>query len=280
MDKNFTFRFYDVVKPNSRSPLMVDLFRHIAGISDKKKREQYLAQDYTVRLENLDDDGPDAVVGELTRCQNTNLPAEISAGRRSALQAERLGHSIVFRLNHKIGALGIQYDTRVISPGRILDYLASFNSAAIYRIDPRINQDAWQKFNSGQVRKFKVRIHNPDDMGSLSGAGSSASAAFKAMGEAYDAPSVYVELSMGHRRGFLSGAINGLAAQLAAMNFPGVNLDKMSAVVIENDETHEFDLIEDRLVSKDTLSIDDRDPDKNWEIKKAFLCREMKKLIG
>ena len=81
MEKSFTFRFYDVARPDARAPAMVNMLRQVAGIADRDRRERLLAADYTVRLENLEDDGADAVVGELTRCQNTNLPAEIDAGK-------------------------------------------------------------------------------------------------------------------------------------------------------------------------------------------------------
>jgi hypothetical protein len=47
-----------------------------------------------------------------------------------------------------------------------------------------------------------------------------------------------------------------------------------------NDVSEEIDLIEDRQVLKDTLSIDDRDPDKNYKIKVQFLSTRMKKLMG
>lgn len=97
-------------------------------------------------------------LGELIRCQDTNLPAEIRKGARKALTAERLGHSVVFRLNHKVGALGIQFDARVVSPGRILDYVASYDPKAIYSMLPYINKDAWKKFTSGDTRKLALRI--------------------------------------------------------------------------------------------------------------------------
>lgn len=280
MDKSFTFRFYDVTRSNDQSPAMVDVLREVAAIDERAAREKQLAQDYTIRLENFEEHGANAVVGELTRCQNTNMPSAITGSDRTALDVERLGHSIVFRLNHVMGVLGIQYDPRIVSPGRLIEYLAQFNHASFFRIDPRINQEAWRKFNDGRTRKLRVRINNPDDMGNLDGAGRAASDSFRAMGDAYDAPSVYIEMSMGHKRGFLSEAVSGLANQLSRMNFPGVRLDKLSAVTVVDDASEEIDLIEDRVVAKDTLAIDDRDPDENWSIKRDYLCRVMQEMIG
>jgi hypothetical protein len=259
---------------------MVDSLRAIATIQDVTQRERLLSSDYTVRLENFEDDGSDAVVGELVRCQKTNLPAEIAASGRKALSAARLGHSVVFRLNHKKGVLGVQYDNRVVSPGRILDYLSAFNPAAIYGMAPVIDAKAWQKFNSGPTRKLSFRIANPRHMGELSGSGKAVGQGFKAMAEAYDAPSIAVEISMGHHKGALSNAIGGLASVLSSMTFPGVRVDRLQAVTLVNDASEEIDLIQERIVARDELNIDDRDPDKNWKIKRDFLCAEMKRIIG
>jgi hypothetical protein len=279
LERTFTFRFYDISRDDEKIPSMVDMLRQIAGEHDKVKREKQLATDYVVRLENFEDDGANAVVGELIRCQDTNLPAEISKGARKTLTAERLGHSIVFRLNHKTGAFGIQYDSRVVSPGRILDYVASFNPKAIYSMAPRINAEAWKKFVAGDTRKLAIRIANPENMELLSGTGAAASQGIRAMGEAYGAPSISVEISMGHHKGFLKSA-EGLAKKLLDGFGAGARLDKLMAVTVSGDESEVIDLIEDRLVSRDELEIHPRDPETNWTIKRDHLIREMKRLVG
>ncbi|MGP4667658.1 hypothetical protein [Agrobacterium pusense] len=280
MDKNFTFRFYNVTRTNNQIPPMVSMLRQSAKEPDKQKREVQLAQDYVIRLEDLRDDGADAVVGEFVRCQGTNLPGELDGGTRKSLTAKKLAHSIVFRLNHVKGILGVQHDPRVVSVGRILEYLSSYNVAAQYRLDPRVNKDAWKKFNSGDVRKLSIRIANPDSMDDLVGDAKAASEGIKAMANAYDAPSISIELSMGHRKGFLSSAVTGLADLISTSIGATARVDKLTAITVINGEAEEIDLIEDRQVLKDSLSIDDRDPDKNYAIKADFLCREMKKLTG
>lgn len=280
MDKNFTFRFYNVTRRDDQIPSMVSMLRQAAKEPDKQKRQVQLAQDYVVRLENLDDDGPDAVIGEFVRCQGTNLPGELDGATRKPLTAKQLAHSVVFRLNHVKGILGIQHDPRIVSVGRVLGYLSSYNPAAIYRLDPRINQDAWKKFNKGNTRKFSVRIANPDSMDDLGGDGKAASTGIKNMAEAYDAPSILIEFSMGHRKGFLSSKVTELADLLANSVGAKARVDKLSAVTVIDDVVEEIDLIEDRQVLKDALTIDDRDPEKNYAIKTGYLSIEMKKLMG
>ncbi|WP_155256329.1 DUF6731 family protein [Mesorhizobium loti] len=280
MDKTITVRYYSIKREKKASiPNFVDMFREIYAIKKSVSREKLLSTDYTIRLENLEDDGANAVVGELIRCQNTNLPGELKGDAIGKLTADRLGHSVVFRYNHKVGILGIQHDVRVISPGRLLEYVAAFNPQAIYSMAPRLNKDAWKKFRDGEVRKLSIRIANPDSMEDLTGTGKAASAGIRAMAEAYNAPTISVDISMGHHKGTLSTAVVGLAKQLLAMA-GGARLDALSAIAVVNDESEYIDLIEDRMMSRSTLGLDDRDPDINWKIKRGFICSEMKKLVG
>lgn len=278
MDKTFTFRFYSVSRSSGSIPSMADMLRSIAKEQDLTLREKLLATNYTVRLENLEDDGPNAIVGEMVRCQQTNLPSEISKGKRSALKAERLGHSIVFRLNHATGQLGVQYDPRVVSPGKILEYIVAHNVKAIYRIDPLIDEDAWQRFQNSPAKKLVFRIANPENIGQVAGDGEAAASALQRMGDAYSAPFITVEISMGGRKGALD-KVAGLARALVDLG-GGARLDSMKAKILENDEAEEIDLIQERKVVKDSFELHDRDPVLNWNIKKDRLCAEMKKLIG
>lgn len=99
------------------------------------------------------------------------------------------------------------------------------------------------------------------------------------MAEAYDAPSILVEISMGRHNGALANVV-GLAKQLTGALAGGARLDRLSAVTYVDDEREEFDLIEDRKVVRDVLDIHDRDHDTNWKIKRDYLSTEMKKEFG
>lgn len=274
MEKRFTFRFFDISREDNNIPPLADMFRQIADIENMKAREKKLAEDYTVRLENLQDDGSDAVVGEFTRCQRTNFPSEISNSTRKTLEAEELGHSVVFRLNHKTGAFGIQYDNRVMSPGRVLSYVSEFNPKAKYNMLPVLNQKAWEKFNNGVPRKIIVKVANPKNLELAEGHGRSVSESLKSMGDAYEAPFVLLELSMGNRK----GKLENVKTMVRDFMKTGGDIVKLSGTAIVDDTTQEFDLLEERLKVVETLPIDDRDPIKNWEIKREFICINMKSI--
>ncbi|MBY3262225.1 hypothetical protein HFO15_11250 [Rhizobium laguerreae] len=280
MEKSFTFRFYNVSRDNAAKPPMVDVLRAAAKEKDRQKREQKLAEDLTIRLEELQNDGPDAVIGEFLRCQDTNLPSELDGAQRKSLTAKKLAHSVVFRLNHKLGVIGIQHDPRIVSLGRILEYLHTYDARAFYEVAPRLDPKAWQKFKKGSVRKLSLRIASPDSMNDLGGGDSAASTGIRTIAKAYDAPSIGIELSMGHRKGFLSEAVTDFADKLTKALGPTARLDKLTAVTVVNDTSEELDLIEERQVLRDTLAIDDRDPIKNYKVKIGYLSKEMKRIIG
>lgn len=278
MERKFTFRFYDLSKTSDATPNFVDVLRQICAVTPESEREKQLTTDYTIRLERLENDGADAVVGEMVRCQNNNLPSQIKDGNRENLDVDELGHSIVFRYNGKVGVLGVQYDHRIISPGRILEYVSAFNAAAVYSIDPKIDKSAWQKFANGETRNLAVRIAHPTEMDDLDGVHQDSGSGLRAMGEAYSAPHIKFEISMGHYKGSLQNAVS-LAKSLLGMS-GGARVEGMRGKVISNDELEELDLLEHRVVTKEDLEIHRKDFEVNWKVKRDFLCKDMKSRFG
>lgn len=100
---------------------------------------------------------------------------------------------------------------RIIAPGRFLEYVSAFNPNALHSIATKVDKTAWSKFKNGQPRKLAIRIANPDSLDELSGTAKAASTGIKAMAEAYDAPYVTVEISMGNRKGALSTVVVEMA---------------------------------------------------------------------
>jgi len=280
MQKQFSFRFYSTDKLKKTVPDLIDVLENIKKVSPKSKRERTIDTDYRVRLEQLHNESSNVVVGELLRCQSTNLPAALnSAGVREQLDTPRLGHSVVFRYDAQKGVLGIQYDVRVISPGRFLDYLLEYDSSAAYSALPVLKDGSWKKFQNGDIRKIVIGVAQPADVSVVSGASNAATSGFKKMGAAYGAPSMVVELSMGHHKGALLKSVKEVATDLLNMVGSGAYVTKLTAVTEINDAREEVDLLKDRLVARDTLAIDDRDPNTNYQVKIAFLTKEMKRLV-
>jgi len=113
----------------------------------------------------------------------------------------------------------------------------------------------------------------------VSGAGEAAASGIQRMGEAYEGAFISVEISMGNRKGFLSGIQQTAQAILNATG-SGAHIQSMKATIVENDESEGIDLIEERVVARETLGLHDRDPVVNWQIKRDFIKSEMKRLVG
>lgn len=284
MERTVTFRFYKIGRHKESDPSLLSVLDEIAKLKPRKKREQLIDTDFVVRLEEYEKSGPNAVVGEIIRVQTTNMPSEVEDDGRVPLTTENpLGHGIVFRFDHAKSVLGIQHDPRIVSAGRFLDYVQTCWPEANYTILPMLKPAAWERFNKGEITKLVFRLANPENLGSIGDAHASAAAGIRAMGEAYDAPSVKVELSMGsgRRHGHLAEAVKGLAKGIVNSAKEGAfGVEALQAVAYVDDARDEIDLIEERLKVRENLPLDDKDPEKNYKIKKAFLTRKMVEEIG
>lgn len=282
MEKRITFRFYDVKRHSSRIPTFVNTLSKIAEIRKKSDRERELGSDFIIRLEEFENDGPSAVIGEIIRVQKTNMPSEVLDNGRSPLTTKNpLGHGITFRFNEQTSVLCIQYDPRISSPGKLLDYVKECFEGAHYDIKPKIKPEAWKKFNKSEIKKLSVKIAEPSQLGDLDVGHKSAISAFRDMSVAYDAPNIKIEMSMGHHGGFLSNKAKSFASSLFELfsnpkQGSCASLQGMRAITYIDDARDEIDLIEDRLKNTETLPLDDRDPKKNYKIKKNYIKKIMK----
>jgi Family of unknown function (DUF6731) len=210
LDKRITFRFYDVSKIRNHRFNFGDVLMQIGEIPVPRDREQHLATDYYVRAEIVES-ARGSTHGEFTRIQRTNFPSEISdRGRRPLSTTNPLGHGIVFRYLPSTSQLGLQYDPRTISPSKISYYVSQMIDGADFELTPIVREDIWEKFNQGDVRKISIGISQPTHLAAVERGGAQTIArSFIDMGEAYEAPKINIELSMGHHKGALSDLVRG-----------------------------------------------------------------------
>ena len=276
MERSLTFRFYKIGRKSSKVPLFVDALREIDKIQKKGDREREIGSDFVVRLEEFGSDGPGAYAGEIVRVQSRNMPSEVSSTGRAPLStANPLGHGVAFRYNEAKSIICIQHEPRIASCGRFLDYIFACWPEAFYDVKPVIRPKAWEMFNKGDVKKIAIKLAEPENLGALASAHEAASTGFRKMAEAYDAPIIKIELSMGHRGGKLSDKVKALAEGLLKQSSSGASVEGMKALAYVDDAREDIDLIESRLKVTETLPLDDRDPAKNYSIKKMFLKKAM-----
>lgn len=277
MDKRITFRFYEVTKAQRHRFEFGDVLMQIGAVR-LKDREQHLASDYYVRAEIVES-GRGSVFGEFTRIQRTNFPSEIREdGRRPLSTTNPLGHGIVFRYLPGTSQLGLQYDPRTISPSKIEAYVSQLIDGANFELTPIVRQDMWDKFNEGDIRKVSIGIAQPSHLVAVERGGAQAiSRSFKDMAEAYEAPKINIELSMGHKKGALAERIRSTVRHFRTQAVRDqVDVTSMKAKVKqEGGRTEDLDLLEDILSVKDNLQLKDNDPETNYRIKLAALREKM-----
>jgi hypothetical protein len=275
MDKNVTVKLFRIERANETVPRLLDVLRRIDAIEGYANRERNIGRNFVVRLELLEEENQHVVCGELTRIQSTNMPSEVTTDGRIPLSTRnRLGHSVVFRVNHHLGLLGMEFNSRVCSPGRLLGYLAEFDPTAAYRMLPLVREDAWDRYNRSEPRKLQVSVASPTDLSVLDGDGRAVGEAIAAMGEAYEAPKITVEISMGHSRGHLGQKITGFVRELLSKSSEEeIQLEKLKAFTPDFPEG--IDFLDELVIFREELNLHDRDPDINFQIKKEYLQRVM-----
>lgn len=282
VDKRITFRFYRVRPTNHARLNFAEVLTQIGNIPRPRDRERQLATDYYVRAEIIEW-ASGSIHGELTRIQRTNFPSEVQdEGRRSLRVQNPLGHGVVFRYLPGTEQIGLQYDPRVLSPSKFSYYLRQVIDGAHFEFDPIVRDDMWDRFNQGAVRKLSISISQPENLGILErGGAASVTRSMRDMADAYAAPSIAIELSMGHRRGGLANAVRTMVSYFRTQAVQEqIEISAMKAKVKqEGERTEDLDLLEDFLSTKQILHLQDNNPEENYRIKLAALREKMRERL-
>lgn len=282
MDRRLTLRFYEVGKLKPTGPSLADVLDEIYALGTARTREADVAADCRVRLERLAKDNGH-VVGEFTRVQSTNFPSEVRDGGVFKLGVNgQLGHGIAFRFRPKDHILAIQYDSRVLSPGRIFSYLLEVKKDAAFELTPCMNDSAWERLDKRPLKKLKIRVASPADLANVEDEGAAVGESFRALGLAYGAPSVTIEIGMGGKNGSLSDTAKTMARQVFEL-FANDEIDLRGMRAIcetqDGERNDEINLIDEILSVKDELVLPDNDPDKSYEMRRKWLKDKMAKHV-
>ncbi|SON56197.1 hypothetical protein HDIA_2656 [Hartmannibacter diazotrophicus] len=278
MEKKTSFRFFNVDRLAANHPTFVESIRRISDIEPASRRERKLAQDYDVRLEVMEDDGQHCICGELTRIQRINMPSEVIENGISALTTiNPLGHSIVFRYNSERGILGIQNNSRIISPSRFGQYISEHNGAEFYKFVPILTRDAWERFLNGGVRRLCVSVAGAENLANLPQE-EAASIAISRLSEAYDAPRITIEMSMGHGKGGLADDIKGFVrSMMNKIEEDDLHVESMQAISDDKSINEgKIDFLDDVLSQTRIIDYHERDPEINYNIRKIVLRELMR----
>jgi hypothetical protein len=281
MANRFTIRFYTVEKLNPAEGFTFkQSLEAIAAIPSHANRERQLTVGMTIRLERFEVDANE-FTGEFTRVIQTGFPYDVRPNGVAPLNNGNrpLGDGIAFRFRPADHTLAIQYDTKIASPGRIVDYLMQMDGRGAFKITPKVDPENWRKFQDSPVRKLKVGIASPQHLEEIEDEGAPVYRAFQDLGEAYAAPEILIQMGMGHRKGALNEAVKGLAAQIFGMFTEGdADLRSLRGTVkIDGHErSEEINLIDEVISNKYEVDLPRNDPDRSYEVRRDFLKRKLR----
>lgn len=282
MEKSITLRFYDVSRTDTAKPSLESLLAQISqkGLVDRQRTVGW--QEILVRLENYDGSG-DELCGQLMRAQSGNRPGRMLDTGTAALPFEEpLAHGVAFRYRKTDGLLGIQFDPRILAPARFIEYFYAFDATAEFRMLPRLREDAWERFDALPLKKLSVTVAGHPNVGANATPDSQAAwSALSDLGDKYQAHTVRIELSMGHRDGSLAESAKTLARDIFDRFSKGQEDVRSLRGTVDTGEgsaNDDLDLMGTLFDVKEDLSFPENKPDKFYELRRDLLKTVMSQL--
>lgn len=274
-NSRLTIRFYLVEKLQPQGLSLKQALKAIADL-DFPDREQDLAAGLRVRLERFSEDSGE-LRGEVTRVRDVNYPFEVRTDGVSPLPTDGpIGDGVAFRFRQSDHTLAIQYDPRIVSPGRIMDYLMQCDGRGAFKITPKVDAENWKRFKKFPLKKLQVRIASPDHLDEVEDASEAVVSSLRSLGEAYSAPVITIEMGMGGRKGALGPAAKQFAASIYDRLGGGGTGSDLRALkgwskTAEDEPVEEINLIDEILSDKNEIELPRNDPEKSYKTRDGFL---------
>lgn len=281
MEKTVTLRFYDVSRTSADKPALIDVLDLISAKPLAERGAQIGEEEILVRLEDYERDDNHAS-GQLVRGQSGNRPGRMMPDGTNALPFdEPLGHSIAFRYSINDGLFAVQFDNRVLSPSKIMTYFYAHDPRAEYHLEPRMREDAWDRFDELPLRKLEIAVAGRPNILDGEDEGDSVWANISRLKESYHADTVRIQLSMGHRAGAL-GAETKTIAREAIQRFRNQQ-DDIRALrgVLETGEgipNDEVDLMGELFDVKESLEFQENNFAMFYQLRKNLLADRIRLL--
>lgn len=279
MEKSVTLRFYTVRRTSEDRPQFADVLRTVSAKPLAEREKNVGLEDALVRLENFDEsDG--AVHGQFIRGQSGNRPGQmLPDGTGNLPFKEPIGHGIAFRYRLDDGILAVQFDAKILSPGRMIEYLYQHDARAEYSITPVLRNDAWERFDELPLRKLEVAVAGHLNAADLDDEDQPVWRNVAAIKEAYGADTVRFEVSMGHRHGALSAAAKDLLREAFRRHKAGEDDIRAIRGVLDTGEgvpNDEIDLMGTLFDVRETFQFDGDDFPKFYTLRRDLLKSKLR----
>lgn len=267
MPKSITVRFYEIGKLTPHGASLRQALQEIFDSGPPGDRQVQLSEGFVCRLERLRTTAG-FISGEMLRVRTTDFPCKVlPEGTRPLGIDGPIGDGIAFRFREADSRLGIQHDPRVVSPGRMFDYIAQWHRTPLFTFTPTIDDEAIVRFREQPLRKVKIKLASPRNLAAIEDAAAPAAYALRHLGEDYHAPIVTLELSMGHSKGHLAEGAKQMAEGF--LHMVGEGADVRGIVVTpdagEGIDNEEINLLDQLLSVKEEIPNPGNDPDAIYE---------------
>jgi hypothetical protein len=276
MEKSVTLRFYDVSRTSTDKPTMESVLTAIADMAIPEREKRVGEEEILVRLEDFES-ADSIITGQFIRGQSGNMPGIMHPdGTHDIPFQEPLGHGVAFRYRTTDGLLGIQFDSRILSPSRVMQYLYAHNGHAEWHYEPRLKLDAIDRFDEMPIRKLEMSVAGMPNPADADNPAESVWSSIAAMKERYQADTIRVTISRGHRGGHLLGGIKDLAHEAMSRIATG-EVRALKALVdtgggVPNEE---IDLMGELFDVKEELTFPDRDFAEFYRLRKSLLASKI-----
>lgn len=281
MEKSVTLRFYTVRRTIEHKPALADVLRLIAQRSIADRESRVGDENFLVRLEDFVETA-DEMHGQFVRGQSGNRPGRmLPDGTGNLPFHEPLGHGIAFRYRFRDGLLAVQFDPKILSPSKIMEYLYQQEPRAEYNLRPIMRKDAWERFEALPLRKLEVAIAghpNPHDLENNDQPVWRNAAMIK---DAYGADTVRFQISMGHRRGALADAAKDILREAFRRHLNGEDDIRAIKGVMETGDglpNDEIDLMGALFDVKEDLHFDGDDFPRFYSLRRDLLRAKIRLL--
>lgn len=278
LPKIVTVRFYQIGKLTAHAPTLRVALSQIEALGQPGAREKQLAPGFKCRLERYVATAG-YLTGEITRVRSDDFPSEVHPHGTTRLNVRvPIGEGIAFRYRERDHVLGIQYDPRIVSPGRFMDYINQLVPEAQFYAEPKADLTALAAFRARPLKKVRIKLARPQDLRDVEPPMQSAAKAFRSLGRDYAAPVVTLEMSVGHEDGSLSQdakrMVEGFIRRAGSRS--DVKSVKIKPDNGPGEENREIDLLDALLSVRDTIESPSNKPDRNYDARRSIVERALR----
>lgn len=275
MDSIITVRYFQVEKAVASAPDFEVALETAFDLGPSPiDRQRSIKNDVVLRLERFKTSGA-FIAGEAVRVQTDNIPPEAKDTGLVPLNIGGLGHAVAFRYHPDLEVIAVQFDNRSVSIGKLIDYLSFVDPSCIYRVHPLVTQNAWDRYNDGNPRKFEIQIAAPANLAAVEGEVGALTDAGRTLGEMSDAPMIRIEVSMGNKRkGFLNkGFVTDVLKYFTSGEGKNEDIRSLRATVKDSSEeaSDAIDFLNEKLFRKDKLRFNGLDANAHYNVRDSFL---------